>query len=74
MVLVLRIDEWCIKHVVLFVALINPYYEILRTSIDNEIYKSLEFVNPKSPTYEDVKITQALDISNVDATSKLFLI
>jgi len=37
MVLKLRIDEWCVKCVVLFVTLINPYYEILRTSVDNEI-------------------------------------
>jgi len=47
MVLELRIDEWYVKCVVLFVALINPYYEILRTSVDNEIYNIIINTNCK---------------------------
>ena len=60
-------DEWTIKRVVPFISLISPYYKILRTEINKEDLPTLEFANPKSPIYEDVKIDQVFDIANIES-------
>jgi len=66
MALEFRNDEWWIKRVVPFVALINPYHKMLRTEVDLDKYPSLEYANPKTPIYEDVKIDQVFNVTYLE--------
>ncbi|MHA1146824.1 MAG: ATP dependent DNA ligase [Promethearchaeota archaeon] len=67
MALTFEDDRWLIKRVVPFVSIINPYYEQMRSEVDSETYPSLEYANPKSPIYEDIKIDQIFDVTYVES-------
>lgn len=60
-------NEWYVNRAAPFVALINPYYKILRTEVNNEDYPSLEFANPKTATYEDLKVDQIFNIVDLES-------
>ncbi len=65
------INGWKIKNITNFISLISPFYDILRTPVNNEIFKSLEYINPKSPIYEDISVNQVYNLKPVETpTSK----
>ena len=71
MALEFRNDEWWIKRVVPFVSLISPSHKMLRTEVNLEEYPSLEFANPKSPIYGDIKIDQVFEVTYLETPHSL---
>ena len=60
-------NQWTPIGNVPFVSVISPRYDVMRSVIDKEIYRSLEHVNPKEVKYEDLKVDQITDLIPIDA-------